>query len=150
MTYASNAQYSRAAQALREALIADLEFDAVFERLQSLHFSPPCDVVPLQPSDLLLPCDVDEVRVTPAARSLNPTSAAEPHLISRRLLRLLATKYMSLQAGTTGLFAITALVGRLAKGDLPASVLPLFMAAVLLPIQSNRGKILPTATEQAL
>lgn len=57
---------------------------------------------------------------------------------------------MSSIAGFTGLSALTLLVYKLAKGDLPDSILPLFSVATPLPTQSRPEKIQPIAIGKVL
>lgn len=85
-----------------------------------------------------------------AAECLTLTSAACPDLMSRRVLRLRASTSFSSKTEIKGLNALCSLTCRLALGDLPLSILPVFEAASLVPIQQRPGKIQPVANSQTL
>ena len=150
MRLAADAQYSRAMSPLQAKPLADLRAPATRAALTALHPNPVSPVRQLLPTDLPPPPDMTEGQVLRAARALNPTSAAGPDRLSPRILQLLVRTTLSPEAGVTGLSALTHLVRRLARGDVPDQTAPLFAASTLIPLQPRPDKIRPIAVGQAL
>lgn len=150
MKLASDGQYSRAMRAISNSPMADINSGDVLQKLKDLHPTPTEPIRQISRNQLPPTPEITEAEVLRAARSMNPASAPGPDCFSPRLIRLLAFTSISPQAGVTGLGALTNLVRRLAKGNLPHKTLPLFAAATLLPIKPRPHKIRPIAIGQAL
>lgn len=129
------------------ANLADPDTTSRFQALQPTHNIP---VTPIPDSALPLPPNISWVAALRSCHSLNPSGAAGPDRLSTRLRRHIAVTSVSQQAGVKSLSVLTNLVHRLSRGNLPAPMLPLFTAAVLLPIQPKPDKIRPIAIGQAL
>lgn len=150
MGMAADAQYGRAMRALTDKPLPDLQEETTRTSLTALHPTPAVPTQALSRTDLPPTPDITEGQVLRAARSLNPTSAAGPDRLSPRLLQLLARTTVTPEAGVTGLSALTRLVRRLARGDIPDSTAPLLAASTLIPLQPRPGKLRPIAVGQAL
>ena len=150
MRLASEAQYSRAMLAFKAEPLADLSAPATRAAPTALHPTPASPFCPLLSTQLPPLPEITEGQVLRAARALNPTSAAGPDRLSPRLLQLLARTTLSPEAGVTGLSALTHLVQRLARGDVPDQTAPLLAASTLILLQPRADKMRPITVGQAL
>ena len=137
-------------RALTNAPIADLNDQHTHAQLRALHPRSPQPIEPIHDRDLPPTPEVDEAAVLHAVKRMNPNAAAGPDRMPPRLLHLLVTSEVSLEAGVTGLSVLTRLVGQIARGQIPDQSLPLLAAATLLPIRPRSDKIRPIAIGQVL
>ena len=150
MRFASEAQYGRTMRFLTNAPLAPLNDPAPHAKLADLHPTPEDTVTPLPTMDLPPAPTIDESAVFRAVRSIHPHPAAGPDHMTPRILHILVTSPISLQARVTGLSALTHLVRRLSGGYIPDASLPLLVAATLLSLKPRPGKTRPIAIGQVI
>lgn len=118
--------------------------------LRSPQTSSPSSLTPLQPSELAPLHYLTNTRVLRAAWSLSPTSTAVPDLVYSRLLRLLVTTSVSVQAVNTRQTALTNIAYWPVIWRLPLTILLLSTAVSLVPVQAGLGKLQSITIGQAL